>query len=943
MTTTADGHTLMNASQPVVRALLDEAIAKGYDGGVLGVQAAPNWDGPERFVHAGQGVQVATCPSTLAVWEALRERGGDGWLVLLTPRDVGDLGGGALTHLVWNRLRTPDPWQAVQQRFAAASLDPALYQHTKHRDVATGLLAAMPLDGWPPAPGGVLTRDHALDAVVRAQLQLVERGVEVDVTAVLEWSLNPSSPAALADLRAAVGDSLTDSVIDWLAERCGLAAGPVRTLLREGRVFDLVPLGLIAGLLSSDDPAVARAVGHFEGTYRLGRLRPAVLKAWHADAAGLTTQTLPEDVARRVLETATVRLRELEISELAETSELLPAGLQARLADLAGEIRSVLPTPGDVAASDSGSDAAFDAPLVTANLAAVEQTWNRVCKHQLVKSDDTARAFAAGIRLVRWLAGEVTAAGDLSTLVERQVSVDAWVDSAINDVIRGTADAGLAGVLGSILELSRLRRDRHDRAFGAALAAREEPDQLTVERVLPEVAAPLAKQQPALMLVIDGLSVAVAADLIADAARIGWVEYAVPGQTRRAGALAVLPTLTEFSRCSLLSGELRQGSEDAERRGFAELLKAMRLGAPSDAGDRAGVPLFHKKELDTAPHGQALAPQIQTAIADTDNRPLVAAVLNTVDDMLHHTDPGGTDWTLQTIRHLRPLLEAARRAGRTVIITSDHGHVIERRDGELRKHEATHGSRARADQGPVAADEVRVSGTRVLTGEGKAVLAVNERVRYGPLNAGYHGGGSPAEVVVPVMVLHAGEAPDDAALTTMGNVEPAWWQPTSAGDIPVSTAVRVEPEEPKSTVQERQDPNYGEGLFEISEPAPPERVKAPAEAAKSPAETAAAKLARAVTSSATFAQQRSIAGRVPVRNDKITALLTALLSAPGRRISAQQAAGELGVAPNRLRGALPLLKRVLDVEGYVVLDYEQESADVVLDEAMLREQFGVSA
>lgn len=940
MTTTADGHTLMNASQPVVRALLDEAIAKGYDGGVLGVQAEPSWDGPERFVHVGQAVRVATCPSTLAVWEALRERGGNGWLVLLTPRDVGDLGGGALTHLVWHRLRTPDPWQAVQQRFAAASLDPALYQHSKHRDVATGLLAAMPHDGWPPAPGGVLTRDHALDAVVRAQLQLVERGVEVDVTAVLEWSLNPSSPAALADLRAAVGDSLTDSVIDWLAERCGSASDPVRTLLREGRVFDLVPLGLIAGLFSSDDPAVARAVGHFEGTYRLGRMRPEVLKAWHADAVGLTTQTLPEDVARRVLETATVRLRELEISELAETSELLPAGLQARLAELAREIRRLLPTPGDVAASDSGADAAFDTPIVAANLAAVERAWTLVCEHHLADSDDSARAFAAGIRLVRWLASEVTAAGDLPTLIDRQVSADAWVDSAINDLIRGTADADLAGALGTILQLSRLRRDRHDRAFGAALAASEEPDQLTVERVLPEVVVPLSKQQPALMLVIDGLSVAVAADLAADAARIGWVEYAVPGHSRRAGALAVLPTLTEFSRCSLLSGELRSGAEDAERRGFAELVKKAALGAP-DAGDRADVPLFHKKELDTAPHGQALAPQIQTAIADTDNRPLVAAVLNTVDDMLHHTDPGGTDWTLQTIRHLRPLLEAARRAGRTVIITSDHGHVIERRDGELRKHEATHGSRARADQGSVGEGEVRVSGPRVLTGEGKAVLAVNERVRYGPLNAGYHGGGSPAEVVVPVMVLHAGEARDGVALTTMGNVEPAWWQPTSTGDMPESPAVRVESEVRKPTVKELQEPSGGEGLFEISEAVPPEMVRP--EPVTAPTDTAAIKLARAVTSSKAFAQQRAIAGRVPVTDDKITALLTALLSAPDRRISAQQAAGELGVASNRLRGALPLLKRVLDVEGYVVLNYEQESADVVLDEAMLREQFGVSS
>ncbi|SDQ14877.1 PglZ domain-containing protein [Actinopolyspora saharensis] len=927
-----------NASQAVVHALLDEALAKGYEGGVLGVQAEASWEGPESFTHAGRPVRVAVCPSTLAVWEALRERGGEGWLVVLTPRDATELGGGALTHLIWNRLRTPDPWQAVQQRFAAANLDPALYQHAEHRTVAAGLLAAMPQDGWPPAPGGVLTRDHALEAVVRAQLQLVERGVEIDVTAVLEWSLKPAAPSALADLRATVGDPLTDSVIDWLAGRCGLAAGPVATLLRQGRPFDLVPLGLIAGLLNDEGQAVARAVGHFEGAYRLGRTHSNVLNAWHADAFGLTTQMLAPETKRRVLDTAAARLSELDISELAETSDVLPAGLRARLAELAKQIRTVLPREDEVARTGE-SDTALDGPLITAELAELEAAWKRVTEHHLAGTDDTVRAFAAAVRLVRWLATDVTTRGGVSALVERQVTADAWVDAAVNDAMRGSAETELAGVLGSVLELVRLRRDRHDRAFGAALAADNDPDHLGVERVLPEVVIPLANQQPVLLLVIDGLSVAIATELVADAARTGWAEYAAPGQRGRAGALAVLPTLTEFSRYSLLSGQLGQGSEDAERRGFADLTK-QRLRTSADAGGRAEVPLFHKKQLDTAPPGQALAPQIQTAIADTEQRRLVAAVLNTVDDTLHHTDPGGTDWSLQTIRHLAPLLEAARRAGRTVVITSDHGHVIERRDGQLRKHEATYGSRARATGDPVTDEEVQVSGPRVLTGDGTAVLAVNERVRYGPLNAGYHGGGSPAEVVVPLLVLHAGDVPGNAELTTIGTSEPTWWHPAPAEE-PISAAAGTTPQQAPQPAAKRSRPAPAEGLFELEEPVEAESEQ-PESASPAPDATAA-KLAKAVTSSKTFTQQRAIAGRVSVSDEKITALLTALLNAPDRRIPAQRAAGELGIAPNRLRGALPLIKRVLDVEGYVVLGYEQETADVVLDEAMLREQFGVRA
>lgn len=937
MSATADRNPLTHASQPVVRALLDEAIAKDYESGVLGVQAEPSWEGPERFTHRDRSVRVATCPSTLAVWEALRDRRADGWLVLLTPRDVADLGGGALSHLIWNRLRTPDPWEAVRQRFSAASLDPTLYRHPRHREVATGLLAAMPQDGWPPAPGGVLTRDHALDAVVRAQLHLTEPGTEVDVTAVLEWSLHASSPAVLADLRANVGDALTDSVIEWLAERCGQAAGPVASLLLQGRISDLVPLGIVAGLLGSEDPAVARAVGHFEGTYRLGRMSGEVLRAWHADAAGLTTQTLTVATARRVLETATTRLRELGISELAENSDLLPVGLRARLAQLAREIRGVLPDPEQVLAGVADSSAAFDAPLVTASLADAERAWKRVREHHLADSDDAVRPFKAGLRLVRWLACDVSAPEALPALVERQVAVDAWVDSAMNETDRGSVETNLADVLGTILTLTRMRRDRHDRVFGTALAthAHDGIDPLGVERVLPDVVIPLAKQQAVLMVVIDGLSTAIANDLVVDAGRRGWAEYAVPGRTLRAGALAALPTLTEFSRCSLLCGELRQGTEDDERRGFADVVKSAKLEVPEEAGGSAEVPLFHKKQLDTAPRGQALSSDIQTAIADTDNRRLVAAVLNTVDDTVHHADPGGTDWRLPTIRHLVPLLEAARRAGRTVVITSDHGHVIERRDGELRNHEATYGARARVE-GPAADGEVVVSGDRVLTGEGTAVLAVNERVRYEPLNAGYHGGGSPAEVVAPVVVLHAGDTPSGTSLTALSSAEPSWWRPTptQAERTPDTPVPDTKPKQ--APAPPRLQPTAGEGLFEISESSAAEPTTASADAD-------APKLAKAVTSSKTFTRQRDIAGRVPVSNAKITALLTSLLSAPGRRISAQQAASDLGIAPNRLRGALPLLKRVLDIEGYVVLSYEQESADVVLDEAMLREQFGVSS
>ena len=125
---------------------------------------------------------------------------------------------------------------------------------------------------------------------------------------------------------------------------------------------------------------------------------------------------------------------------------------------------------------------------------------------------------------------------------------------------------------------------------------------------------------------------------------------------RRSGALAVLPTLTQRSRCSLLCGELREGPDTAERSGFVALIRHAQLQPPGNIPD----PIFHKRALDAKPSGQTLATDVANAIADTTHQPLVAAVLNYVDDTLHHTDPGGTDWNLDTITHLRALLHAAR-------------------------------------------------------------------------------------------------------------------------------------------------------------------------------------------------------------------------------------------------------------------------------------------
>lgn len=882
----------LTATRPIITAKLAKAVEKRYKSGVLGLRAAPAWDGG-TFHHDGTPVTVVPCPSTLAVWEALESRADDQWLVILTPVDDKDLGDGVLAHLIDGRLLSPDPWDALRSTFAATTIEPALYRVPNDRALALGLLAAIPTAAITPAPGGVLTRTHVMSTLARGVLAITDDpATEIDTLAILEWSRRSDVTDNLARLRVDGGPEVMKAVAEWLAERAGRLGKPVAALLQSQRITELVPLGLLAGLVT--DPTSTLERGLFLGEYGLRRLDIEDLEAWHDDTAGLVVGTLVERERRAVLESAAAHVRELNIEHLAARSELLPQGLTARLDELATAIEVSLPADASHGPKQGGIDG-------------VELAWQQVLQHMSARTSTSCRAAEAAVRLLRWLTVDTPTAGGLDVLTRRYVDVDGWVDAALVTAHRGSDHRRLAEAITRVIALVTARRRGHDRRFATALADTPHPTGALVEQLLPAVVLPLAKSAPTLLIVVDALPVAAATELAAAAAEVGWTEAGVLGSSRRTGALAVLPTLTQRSRCSLLAGELREGSDAAERTGFLKLLRDAKLEAAPGRTD----PIFHKKALDTVPAGADLATDVANAIADTTGRPLVAAVLNFVDDTLHHTDPGGTDWDIDTITHLRALLQAAQRAGRAVIITSDHGHIIERRTSVKRNRVTVYGQRAHGDLDRVEDGEILVRGPRVLTDSGAVVLAVDDTIRYGPVNAGYHGGASPAEVVVPVLALHTGVRPD--TLTALGLVEPHWWHSPVHVDAP---QVRPAP------VAKQAAPT----LFDSEEPL----------VADAGGDVAAQVLATTV-----FADQIRLAGRIVVRPDQIRALLTALLAAPAREVTTAHAAALLGLAPSRIGGALLQVKRVLDVEGYEVLLLD--SGVVGLDEAALREQFGIGS
>lgn len=876
----------------VARALIDQARHRhGYTTGILGVRARPEATREASFTHRDQAVRVVPAASALAVREAIRDADPDGWLVVVTDRTDADLGDGLLAQFTYQQMRHPDAWQALQQRFGAHSVDTHLLRMDKARQVATGLLELSPPDGWPPAPAGVLTREHALAAVARTELGLPDG--PVDLITVLQWSTHPALPGTIARLRGRAGDVAVDAVLAWVADAAGEGAPFVAALLSAGTPTDLVPLGIVLDCLLAVTPRQEAEVAIARLQHRWGDVpRPALVAAGRLAGvvvSGMLGGRTTEADAKRLIARADDLLAEAQAAHLASGSRQLRAGLTLRLRTLAEVLRH---TP-------------------ELDEAALEAAWSAVAEHEL--ADDTRIApSAAGVRLARWLVSpppeESTTLHDLAA---RHLHQDAWVDSAVNDAEPGVDDPPLAAALERVLQAVQQRRDAHDTEFAAAVA-REGTDErdagvLTLERVLPDVVLPLAQQFPTLLLVLDGMSAGVATEILAHATtelEYGLIECLVPGASTRTPALAVLPSVTEVSRASLLSGRLVAGQQDAERRGFAEATRKL--------GD---VRLFHKGGLDTSRQGFALSQEARQAIANTEQYKLVGCVLNTIDDALDRTDPGGTDWTADTVKHLAPLLRAARASGRLVVLTSDHGHVVERRRGTQRG--VGLGGRYRTASGPIESDEVLVEGARILTPDHRAVLAVNERLRYGPLKAGYHGGAAPAEVVVPVALLAPSTLTHDLAAAPVA--EPAWWDLTSVATPVLDEGALEQPVVPTPVTPPVAQPD----LF--AEPAP----------------AASGGVGAALLASDTFRSQKKLVARLNVTDTEIATLVEALASAPDRRLSATRVAMLLGVPVNRVPLAMSQVAKLLNVEGYPVVSSDPATQAVSLDSSLLTEQYGI--
>lgn len=904
---------------PVASAALVAERAKKLvaEGGahVLVLRARPRWTGSDVLTVGGSRVFVRPAVSQLAALAAIADLSADDYLVLLSDRTDQDLGDAVMIRAHRQRVESVDEWSAIPGLYDAQRLDPGLVRVGAW--VPAALLEHQPPEGWPRVATGVVTADHALGNLLAASLRL-PLPTDLDLVGLITALDTPDSRAAWQ----ATAGPLCDALRGWAAGSLGAAAGVALAAADRGPI-SIVATGLALDVLwptATGDvvgPEQGPARGRIESRLEGRPVSPAVARTL-ADAS--RTQLLRLDLDHDpsvpgILAQAEALLADLGWAAGAELSTVLPAGLRARHRALAALL-----------AEPTAAGLAEKLPRIEGALADVVHH-DRALPHE----PDVITARMA-VRLARWAAsaGEHTPPGELGAALRDYLDDGAWVDRAAAIVWNGSSDDVVAAAYRSLLTTVRHLRDTRDQSAARLLAAATLRDEAPtgaglIENALGEVVWPTATTTRPLVILLDGMSAPVAIELAETLSGDGWVER-VPDAGRRLPLLAALPTLTRYSRTAFFTGELRDGTQDTE----TAAMKA-----------RFGAPVFHKNDL-RSDSGEALPAPVRAAIDDPNQR-LVGVVLNTIDDALDKHDPGGTRWDLGNIQNLRALLTAAADAGRTVVLTSDHGHVVER-GSEARPALGGEARHRQVSSGPLAADEVVVRGRRVVTGE--AVLPWREDLRYANLRSGYHGGASLAEITVPFLVFSRPGQPAAVGWRDAPPQAPVWWNETQRPVLAGSRrALRADPKAgridlarpaPEHRAAPVTDAPQGVLAFDVPEPLARPSGRAGAEGVIAAA--LAPTLVDGLAASDVYAHQRTRAGRHALAHDQVTLAIAMLLDGGGR-VHRDTLASALNIPGTSFGNVFAALGRLLNVDSYAVVALDPDGVTVCLDVALLREQF----
>ncbi|MEW2255879.1 BREX-2 system phosphatase PglZ [Streptomyces sp. NPDC047869] len=923
------------------------------------LRSAPQWDGPAELAWGdGRTAGVAVAPSPLAVHELVLDhlagrRPGPAVLVVLTDREQHELDPAILARVHKLRIDTVDSWDVVREAFGARQIDPRL------KDVnwaAEALLDATPPGGWSAVPGGWLSRQYALTALAQRRLRLGRYDTDsavapaqrpgderLDAQALLDWSTRAGGPERLLGLRGPERTGLAA----FLAEddQAGLAGRALLALVDAERGADAVAFGLVCAALwehAEPAPETYQARGRAERYFGdrppaigdqldtlvsvFGRAAEKYVVALLATGHRTVGTTDPDRAreARRltgiVLDRAAALARQFGAEKAVESSPVMTGGLEARFTAV-GHALAV--------ATDTDTGVVADAVRHLAN-------------HELAGDPgESARIERArmGQRLARWLATEPPVESrTVGDAIKRHVAETGWVDLALEHIeAGGDPDLVLKAAYDALGTRVRERRRAIDASFARALAVWTESgtqpgSMLAVETFLDQVVKPVVHHgegRRVLLLVLDGMSAAIGNEL-AEELRRTWAEFdPLPhgGPQRRAMA-AALPTLTAVSRTSLFAGRLMKGTQADEKR----LFPAHKLwgGAPAA--------VFHKDDLRAEQAGDTFGPALTEAL--TDGKTHVAVVLNTIDDRLAKEQKlGDGAWHVDHVAGLRDLLRVAAAQGMAVVLTSDHGHVVDRHGVRVEVAEPPSARHRLPGGGPLAEQEITLSGHRVVWPEpGATIVALwDADSRYTALKAGYHGGASLAEFTIPVLAFLPFGAEPPEGWRELGEQRPEWWSTVTRTADPVAArpvapaAVPAKRTAAKPKKEQAELAKTHDALFDVAVTAGGDDTLVTATLV-SPDET----LVNGLLASETYQAQLGLLARKPPQ-EQIRKALATLVDTGTLPVTAL--AQRVGLPPTRGDGFAAVLRQLLNYDGVQVLETLPDGRTLRLHTALLKDQF----
>ncbi len=886
------------AAAAQLRAQLDAILRDEPNARAVAIRQESAQGLPEALTVRGNHFEVRWCESRLALREALvqlEQAAEDARLLLVTPVADTELPADIAARLTRGRVFQAREWEVVRPMFGAVAVDARLGSYPW---MAQALLDLAAQGDYPDLPSRFLDLETAWREFLSRALRLAS--ARPDALELLSWTLEPEIEARLASLPEAIRHDL----FDWFERQCGEVGALVAATSRAGRRTDAVPIAIVCGVVfASAKPAsaeVGRAAVRLERYLADRHVSAKDGQSWARSVLQLA-ETLPIDRLLPALERTDALLGELKVVGFSALSPLSPRGLEQRIASFADALNEHLQETSPRSMEE------------------VEATAAEVLDHRLSNLHPLRRErIVMARRLCRWLMRGEGQSTNYADLVAWQADEGAFLDWARFRLLGGDEDSAVSMAYARLRLLISERRDALNRTFARQLAVvnREgtwrQGRAVPLERVLGELLPPLMSANPTLLLVMDGLSLSIFRELLAKPEQAGWREVIDEHLGATWVGMAALPTVTESSRGSLLCGALRLAVDSQEKTAFSNhpsLLQQSGKKSPT---------LFHKAELldDTG-----LSTSLRESLADPNQR-LVGVVYNAVDDHLAGPEQLHQSWQIEQLRGLMPLLRAACDARRVLVITADHGHVLEDASRAIKGSES---DRWRTiESNALQVGETVFEGGRVVSpAGGKAVVCIEaEGLRYTRRKNGYHGGVSLQEVCVPLSVF----LPFGMEMGGWRDAPPPfpdWWELPHLVREPTSSAL------PKPSRKRPPAHDQQPSLFAAVEPPPPDKQ-------------ASSDWVSALFASSTYIAQKQLAARVALSDAEMRSLLLAL-EERGGKLGWSALAQRIKLSELRLHGALSAARRVLNVDQADVLMWDEASRTVTLNRKLLEQQFALSS